>query len=181
MPTLDQVETLMNPAGWILSHEQDDTAKTRAGIIYTLHRDATQTVHTGTTAETLLRSYRIPGGLLNVHGLLRVYAIFSAGAADANVKTMNVRVNTAAVVGGTIINAVPLANVLTFESQMSAFARSTAQLVVGPAPAVGGSTSAMISAAIGLTADFFVNITAALAVATDTVRVEGVLIQACPT
>lgn len=76
-----------NERGFWVNSEHIDRNKSVLGMSYVLGEGTPGTVHTGTTAITLINPIVVPGGLLGANGSLRYTAIVSA-VVSANAKPM---------------------------------------------------------------------------------------------
>lgn len=175
-----------NRAGFVASVDQYDQAKSELRVWYVLAASAVQRSLTGTLAETLLDTIKIPGGMLGPDGLIRVHSLWSAAANNANAKTGFLRLSGATGVSGTYVGAVGVANALAFQALHRIANRASEALQVFGAGSsstggqLGASTVALSTGVIDTSVDSWLNITAALASAGDTMALESYVIEVSP-
>lgn len=132
---------------------------------------------TGTTAETTLFTYNLPANLLGLSGHLKMRMKLSH-TSNVNGKTMRVRVNGTAALG-----MGPAANTATSEMwfEMQNRGATNSQLAsngtMNPGSGSGSSANAWTLLTQDSTAMLPITFTTALAVSTDTVTVEAMMLE----
>lgn len=132
--------------------------------------------HTGSTAETDLLNVVLPAGALGPNGQVRITTLVSAGANNANAKTIRYRF------GGGAIQSFSLASTLIAEVQRRIANRNSQSSQVSYTANIGSFVQAgapVATAAIDTSAAVIIRITGALADAADTITLESVLIEYC--
>jgi hypothetical protein len=133
----------------------------------------------GITTEVLLKTITIPGGAMGPDGLLRISTMWQANN-NANVKTARVRVGG---IGGTLIMAYPFASLVQGRAQnfWSNRGSESSQLGWGASTSNAGqwtsSAGSMITTAVDTSVDWDLVITSQLATGTDTLNLEGYLVE----
>jgi|TARA_R110002012_G_scaffold315261_1_gene528905 hypothetical protein len=125
--------------------------------------------HTGDTAEQALRTIQIPGGAWRA---IRIISQWSAGANNANAKTPRGRLGGSA---GTAFMFGTMASLLTLRDERLIFLREDGSQVSGASGAQGGwgtSSGAIVTSALDATQDITYVLSAQLANAADTLRLD---------
>lgn len=128
---------------------------------------------TGATTETQMGVITVPGGALGPNGFVRVTALWSAGANNANAKNCRIRAPGS---GGTPFRNVDLAN-NTHVREMVIIQNAGSETTQKSRPAAsnefGTGTGTIISTTINTAADWNINLTGQLANAADSLTLEG--------
>jgi len=135
---------------------------------------------TGSTSETVLKTVNIPAGALGPNGQIRVSALTSAGANNANAKTVRWRMGAG--IGGSSFQSYSLASTLTAEVlRRVANQNSQSVQVVSSAglPSFTNAGAAVATMAINTAAAFDITITGQLADAGDTLTLNSWLVEYC--
>jgi hypothetical protein len=141
---------------------------------YLLDQSGAPSTVTGTTNETTLATVTVPAGAVLARGALRITSLWSM-TNNANVKTLLARLAGVNIGGG-----VGTSSVATFFGQQVIWNRSaTNSQVMRPAVATsfGTSTSAVLTAAVDMTAAQNLTFTGTLANAADSITLEAYTVE----
>lgn len=133
--------------------------------------------HTGDTIETVKATVTIPAGVMGLNGVLRVTTLWSYPN-NANTKTLRVRFGGLA---GTVIATQAATTTASYQETFTLGNRNAANSQVGNAAnlsgKVGGTSSALITAAVDTAAAVDLVFTAQCGNATDTITLEGYIVE----
>jgi len=133
---------------------------------------------TGSTSETVLKTINIPAGALGPNGQIRVSALTSAGASNANAKTVRWRMGAG--IGGTTFQSYSLASTLTAEVLRRIANQNSQSVQVTSSAGLASFTQAgspVAPMAIDTSAAFDITITGQLASAGDTMNLDSYLVE----
>jgi hypothetical protein len=143
---------------------------------------AAHAVSTG-VSETILKTFSFTAASLPTIGagsIIRVQTLWTCTNSGNN-KTLKIRIGAASAgTGGTALRSAVLTTTATLGTDVVLFVRSTSSqlcTVAGLTVHEGGSTSAPISAAIDLTANWEIAITGQTASSGETIQLEGAMVE----
>lgn len=150
------------------------SGRPRNGFIV-LAESSVQVANTGSTTENTLATILVPAGTLGSKGILRVTANkTAAGVANANNKTVRYRFGGSIFYSDGFASSLAGIGIATLRNRASNVQYA---IGVGGASGTGNSTAAGVLLAIDTTVDQTITITNQLANATDTVTLEGYLVE----
>jgi hypothetical protein len=131
--------------------------------------------HTGGTTETTLATIAVPANAMGANGVLRVTALWSVGASNANAKVARVYYGGTSFGAASIVNAFSMQKLVQISNRNSvssqiAFASSTNSFALGGANATGAVNSATA---------LDVTLRVELANAADTITLEAYTVEIC--
>lgn len=177
MPALRQVVGRFDDEGQLVGFQSQDRAQTVLGAAFVLGGSGQASTVTGTTAETVLASVNVPGGLLWPGGMLRVTSLWSM-TGSTNVKTFRNRYGGFDICGSRQISA---GTTIAMSMQRMMFARAAAQQIAFASwNDLTTNASANLAGAIDSTVDQTLTITAQLALAGESVTLEAWLVEVLP-
>lgn len=140
--------------------------------VFLVDQSAVPVSVTGTTAETVLASINVPGGLIGPDGAIRITPVISVNN-NANAKTFYVKF------GGAIIAGASMANMASTQvvAMMRNRGSNVSQVAYQGGTGIGPITANVLTAAIDTRIDQPVTISCTLAVSTDTCALEAYTIE----
>ncbi len=124
---------------------------------------------TGTTSETTLYSLVVPGGTIKANGALAVNAIFSM-TGSTNSKTLKVKL------GGTALWTTTITASATVSQSIGSVIRNR-NSQSSQVSYAGSASSAIVTASIDTTINQTLEITGTLALASETITLESVIVE----
>lgn len=146
------------------------------GLPLVLAQSAVASSHTGDTAEAILATINVPGGLLGANGQVTIESTWTV-TNSANIKTPRVKLN------GTNVRSPSLTTAASFNDRLRIANRNNAasQIMQGNSVTVyGATTSAVVPLTLNTAADFAVTLTGQCANAADTITLESYLVTLFP-
>lgn len=140
-----------------------------------LARTATAKSHTGDLIETVLATVKIPAGVLGEAGSVRIHTLWSH-TNSANNKTMKVKVGAVEYLSA-VATTSPASSVVTH-----IYNRDNANNQVGGSGngSYGALSAALPTGTLDTGEEFDLTITAQLALATETITLEGYVVEVLP-
>lgn len=130
--------------------------------------------HTGNTSETSLRSYTLKGGMMGPFDFLEIVSLWQVGANNANGKTATIKF------GSTTFMTQALASTRAQRRITHIYNRgatnSQVAFVAADNDSTGSVASAVITATEDCTTDLVIDCTGTLAVGTDSITLDSLMI-----
>lgn len=150
----------------------DDVVDPLNAPLRCLDQSAVALVAPANTAENILVTTVIPGGIMGINGMLEVVTLWSM-TNGINVKTYRVRLNG---IAGTIYQTIVGTSLAQFITKVKILNRGSLASQVGADPALNGygsSAAALVTSTINMAVDVPLVITAQKATGGDTVTLEA--------
>lgn len=144
-----------------------------------LHQSNTAgTALTGSTTETLLEEFLIPGGLLGENGGLEIFHRLNS-ANSANTKTFRCRVSSTGGTGGTNLNDPQWTTnaTITCRSIVDNAGAQNSQIGSNGNPLLSGSSNAWRTSAINTANNWYLSFTGQLANAADSIQIVSTVVK----